>query len=258
MPRPRRVVNTPPKPRKPLIVTRSLVLTGNEVPTSALKGSEGPVKSAPRRTRRSPKLTDIDREVIMQLYASTGSMREAARRFGCCEATARTVINAKMRDPHALAGRARALDEMAGKVHAVADRVIDSIAPSELESEWTPKQSADGAFTGWSLRGPSLRDKVAAVGVLADKVRLLNAARFEALSGTIGNTIGSSEADLALMYPASIDDARRLIAQKVRRLRILDVEFHVDDPNTSARISELAQTAKIEDVALDDAGFPLG
>ena len=191
--------------------------------------------------KKRSRLTTAQKEVILQIYFTTGTIAGTARKCGCASQTIKNVIQTALQDPALVAGRARALDSLAGKVHEVAERVIDSISPGELDTSYDPKCGPTGNFTGWALKGPSLRDKALAISAMADKLRILQAARSDLLNPQAG-VIG--EADRIMMFPQSVAEARNLIAQKVKRLRILDMEFHAI-PND--RIDQLAHNAKVSE-----------
>lgn len=207
--------------------------------------------SAPAlNTKRGRPLTPLQKELILQVYFTKGTIAGTARECGISIATAHRVITEANNDPALLAGRARALDSLAGQVHDVAERVVQSIAPEELETSFHAKSGPQGNFIGWSTRGPSLKDKAFAIGVLTDKLKILQAARHELLNP---QDSGLDDGQRIMMFPQSVAEARSLIAQKVKRLRIMDVEFRVGDEDTTKRVDQLAQKAKLTDQEIADA-----
>jgi len=201
-------------------------------------------------TKRGQPLTPIQKELILQVYFTRGTLAATAREVGCAVMTVKRVVDEANNNPLLYAGRARALDQLAGQVHNVAEQVVNSIKPEELETSFHEKYGVRGNFTGWATRGPSLKDKAFTISVLTDKLKILQAARQE-LVNPIDPQLDESQR--ILMFPKSVEEARHLIAQKVKRLRILDMEFHVGDEATNNRVSELASKAKVSEMDIIDA-----
>jgi len=183
----------------------------------------------PRGTRQGKPLTDSQREGIIQVYAITGNKRETARQLGVAESTVYKVLAELQKQPSALRkARAQATQELAGRAHRAAEEILDSIGPADYESGRIVQKDEDGNVTNVKLWGPSLLQKVTAVGILADKTQTLHN-----LQEQLQNSTGSVD---SMPLPADLDAAVRQIASKVKRLRIMDVQFEDKQPETLTQV----------------------
>jgi aminoglycoside phosphotransferase len=204
--------------------------------------------SAPRpiakMTKSGRQLTEIQRETILQVYAITGNKSETARQLGVSESTVYKLIKEASKAPAALReARAQATEELAGRVHAKAEMVLDSITPADLETGRIEQYDEHGNLTNIKLWGPTLLQKVTSVAVLTDKTKVLSELR-EGLRAT--HDIGANSMPL----PQDVDTALRQIAQKVKRLRLLDVQFE-DNPAAPPDLTQKLQDAVIVEEAVD-------
>lgn len=206
-------------------------------------------KPIAKMTTSGRPLTDMQKEMILQAFALTGSKRETARQIGVSEATVYNVLKAADNSPAELrAARAAATEQLAGKVHAKTAEILESITPEDMESGRIPMYDENGALTGMKSWGPTLLQKVTAVAVLSDKTRVLSELREGLRNATDAQKVG-------MPAPQDLDAALQQIATKVQRLRILDVQFanniSGDDDLTQklqdAVIIEQAVSAKAEE-----------
>lgn len=196
-------------------------------------------KPKARGTRQGRKLTDAQREGIIQIYSITGNKAETARQLGVSEMTVYNVLReANSRSTHEVRkARQMATQDLAGRAHRAAENVLDSIGPADLESGRIVEKDEDGNVTNVKMWGPSLLQKVTAVGILADKTKTLQDLQ-EQLA------IEAGQAD-AMPLPADVNQAISQIASKVKRLRLLDVQFEDKQPESL--------TDKLQDEAIRQA-----
>ncbi len=178
-----------------------------------------------RGTRQGKPLTDSQREGIIQVYAITGNKREVARQLGIAESTVYKVLGEVAKQPSTLRNaRAQATHDLAGRAHRAAEEILDSIGPADFESGRIVEKDKDGNVKNVRLWGPSLLQKVTSVGILTDKTRTLHDLQ-EQLQLAGGNID-------TMPLPADLDSAIRQVAVKIKRLRIMDVQFEEKQPDT--------------------------
>jgi len=204
--------------------------------------------------RPNRRLTPLQKELIIQTYAACGSKARTSKELGVTENTIRNVLREAETDISLQRARGRALESLAGKATAEAERVLGSIDDDDLQSGQLPTYHSNGAFRSVQEVGPGLLDKARAFGIFADKVAALQQARAANLQGSSDT---SQPGDTGLLLPQSVEDAKRQIAQKVRRLRIVDVSF--SEGETGQRLDDLARTARITDQDIEEADYvPFG
>jgi len=216
-----------------------------------------------RRKRKKPgllanrpnrRLSPVQKELIAQTHASCGSINATCRELGVSYETVRKVLREAEEDLNLQRARRRAVDELAGKASAQAERLLGSITDEELQSATLPTYHPNGAFKSLQELGPGLAGKARAFGIFADKVALLQQARSATLPGS---SDPSRTGDAGLLLPNNVDDAKRMIAQKVRRLRIVDLQF--SEGETGQRIDYLADRANLREQDIEDADYsPFG
>jgi hypothetical protein len=196
-------------------------------------------KSKARGTRQGKALTDVQREGIIQMYAITGNKTETARSLGVAVSTVYNVLReANARATHEVRkARQMATQDLAGRAHHAAEKILDSIGPADVESGRIVQKDEDGNITNVKLWGPSLLQKVTAVGILTDKTKTL-----QDLQEQLALEAGSAN---AMPLPADVDSAIAQIASKVKRLRLLDVHFEDSQPESI--------TEKLQDEAIRQA-----
>jgi hypothetical protein len=148
------------------------------------------------------------------------------------------IVHAAETDPELRQARFRALESLAGKAHEKAEAVLDAITPTDLKSERIYRHNDEGEVIGAAEIGPSLRDKAFAFAQISDRVTALQQARLTAAQASSPNQLG---ADSGLLLPDTIEATRLMLAQKVKRLRLLDVEF-ADNP----RLDKIERSATAE------------
>jgi aminoglycoside phosphotransferase len=198
-----------------------------------------------RLTTSGRPLTEIQREAIIQVYGVTGNKSETARQLGVSQSTVYSVLREAAKAPIKLRqARAEAVEELAGRVHAKAEMVLDSITPADLETGRIEQYDDKGNLIGIRLWGPTLLQKVTSVAVLADKTKVLSDLR-ESLRSAHDSGVDS------MPLPQDVDTALRQIAQKVKRLRLLDVQFQ-DNPANPPDLTEKLQEAVIVETLVDE------
>lgn len=218
----------------------------------ARKRRKSPKNAGLLANRSHSRLTQTQRELVVQAHAACGSIAATARELGISEITIRRVVREADTDTSLQVARGRALQELAGKAHAQAERVLDAISDEELTYERAETYDQYGNFKGFAEAGAGIVEKARAFGIFADKISLLQQARAATLSPDPQNP---SEAGLLL--PQTVEDAKRMIAQKVRRLRIVDMEF--DQGETGERVRELTRRANLSNTDVEDADYvPFG
>ncbi len=209
-------------------------------------------KSSPRGTQRGQPLTDVQREGVLQIYAITGNKRETARQLGVSESTVYNVLRDARKSPSQLrVARSQATQELAGRAHRAAEEILDSIGPADFESGRIVQKDADGNVTNVKLWGPSLLQKVTSVGILADKTKSLHE-----LQEQLINTQGTVD---SMPLPADVDSAIKQIASKVKRLRIMDVQFQDAVPaSLTDKLADEAISAALHDenIAPEESEIP--
>lgn len=195
-------------------------------------------KNSLTRRKKGARLTPAQQEAVVRIYFTNGNYSKTARELGLSIKAVKNAIEAAQNDPVLMAHRGDALDQLAGKIHGVTDEVLESITSEELQTERHHVYDTEGNLLRVVTSGPTLRDKALLVGIFTDKQSVLQKARAEA---TEYATAGSG--DISLMLPEHIDDKRRLIMQKVKRMRIMDVEF------------DTGETGKTLNMALNRVGI---
>lgn len=196
-------------------------------------------KPKARGTRQGKALTDSQREGILQIYAITGNKSETARQLGVAVSTVYNVLReANSRATHEVRkARQMATQDLAGRAHRAAENILDSIGPADLESGRIVEKDDDGNVTNVRLWGPSLLQKVTAVGILADKTKTLQDLQEQLAI--------DSRANDSMPLPADLNQALAQIASKVKRLRIMDLQFENKQPESL--------TEKLQDEAIKAA-----
>lgn len=85
-------------------------------------------------------LTDIDKEVIRQVFALTDNKAETARRLKCSERVVHKVL-AEVPDPELSEERADATKAMTGRMQTLVHRIIDAVTEDDLKRASLPQKS---------------------------------------------------------------------------------------------------------------------
>ena len=209
-----------------------------------------------RRSKVRPKgkqsglaVSPEQKEEMLQIFLVTGNKRETARRMGlsegCVQGHLKRLIEEN--DGQVLAARRQATQQLAGKVHHKAARIIDSIGDVDIESGRIARRNAAGEITGYQYYGPSLLQKVTAGAILSDKLDVLR--KHEMLLTTEGQ-------EGRLLMPQTIEGLISGIKGKVSQISVLNVKFEDEHKDLSQRVQDkLEEAAVIEEVeviGLDD------
>lgn len=204
--------------------------------------------------RPNHRLTRLQKELIAQTHAACGSINATSRELGVSAITVSKVLREAEEDFGLQRARGRAIEALAGKATEQAERVLGSIEDDELQSATLPTYHPNGTFKSMQELGPGIVGKARAFGVFVDKIALLQQARQATLPGSSN---ASQEGEMGLLLPQSVEEAKRQIAQKVRRLRIVDISFN--EGETGQRINDLASRANVREQDIEDADYvPFG
>lgn len=200
------------------------------------------------RNRANKRLTAAQKETVVQTYFMLGNKNATAKELGLNVATVDRIVRQAQDDPNLMAVRTRVMDETAGRIQDVTNRVIDSISDEELQTETHRIYDANGDLKRIVQSGPSLKDKAQIIGTLIDRQATL-----EASKAAIKNPLNLDAGQRALVLPDQIDAAKALIARKVKRLRIVDAEFETGE--VGKRINMELNRHHISDKDVSDAVF---
>lgn len=185
------------------------------------------------------KLTQFQREMIIQTYALCGNKTHTAREVGCSVPSVYSVLKAAETDRSLQKARSRALESVAGQVHAKTVDILGSIGPTDLESGLIKVKNEDGTLKSVKAWGPSLMQKVTSAAILTDKLKVIAETK-AALAQDAANGDPA-----ALPMPDSVQGALKMLGEKVKRLRILDVQFADKHEDTVSKVQEVAHAASL-------------
>ena len=150
--------------------------------------------------------------------------------------------------------RKRALDELAGQVHGKTHEILESISPSDLESGRQLFHDEEGRVTRKVEWGPSLLQKVTAAAILTDKVKVI-----EETKAVLEADPGAGQTGLPL--PGTVQESLRLLGAKLKRIRVLDVQFDSKQPELSERlqntVTEAALHPEVENADYEEISKPI-
>lgn len=204
-----------------------------------------------RKKRRSdkhkPRLTPTQREEALSLYSVTGNKAQVARSLDIHPSTVTRILKeAEQRQPGQVAERRLAAsEEIAGRIHKTTVDVIESITPEDLESGIIKQYGDNGEVISARNYGPSLLQKTTSIGILTDKMTVLAGMRRQMLEG-------SATGD-GMPLPSTIDGLKRAIGQRVKSMRIMDIQFDDHNPEMTSRVQDIAQEAGLR----EDAGMKI-
>lgn len=196
------------------------------------------LRKNPAKRKRGRPLTNADKEVIIQAYAVTGNKSAVERITSYSRPTIVKVIKEAETNRELQKARQRALDSLAGQVHGKAVEVIDSIAPSDLESGRELIRNDEGQVVRKVEWGPSLLQKVTAAAILTDKVKIIAETK-RAIAAD--NDSGAHN----MPSPSTVQEALRTIGNKVARIRALDIQFQDKQPELSQRLQDAVTAAQV-------------
>lgn len=200
--------------------------------------------------RDNRRLTPAQQEAVVRTYFTIGTIQGTAKKLGIANQTVHNALKAMQTDPTLVAARGQALDQMAGKIHAVTDAVIDSITPEELVTTRREVRDRAGNLMRVVIDGPSLKDKALTISTLADKQRTLAEAKQRAAESSVFKITHSD-----LMLPDTIEDKRLMIASMVKRLRVVDV--YMRDDESQQNINRLLNKVGIHSKDIEEAEIEL-
>jgi hypothetical protein len=160
----------------------------------------------------------IQEEMIHQMYAVCGNKREVARRLDLCEATVSNYLK-KIPPSEVREARANAQVEMADRVHSKTISIIDSIGPEDIAKA-------------------SLVQKVTAGAILIDKELVVRQNEI---------SLRASESSNDLLIPEEIGPLVDGITNRIRRIKLLDIQFERSNPDLTQEVQE--KLAKAEALA---------
>jgi transposase-like protein len=203
--------------------------------------------SNPRGQYRGKPMTGLQKESIVQTYALCGNKREVARQLGVSYPTVLRVLKDAENDTQLQKARSRAMEDLAGKVQAKTNEVLESITPEDMESGLIKKYDDDGNLVSVKGYGPSLMQKVTSAAILTDKMKVIQETKQVLESDR-------SQDPTALPLPQDVQAAVKQIGERVKRLQILDIQFHDRNPEVAEKLQEVAVKASLDE-RITDADF---
>jgi len=212
-------------------------------------------KSEKRTFSKGIAVTQFQKEMIIQAYALCGNKSQVGREIGCSYQTVLNVIKAAETDKSLQKARMSALESVAGQLHGKTVDILDSIGPQDLESglikSYTDKDNPD-RLTSVKAYGPSLLQKVTSAAIFTDKLKVVEETKQAiAADGDTGDT--------NMLMPTNVQDALAMLGKKVKRLRMIDVQFAGKHEETVSKCQDVAQKAElhkdIEDADFEDLDF---
>jgi hypothetical protein len=122
-------------------------------------------------------------------------------------------------------------------VHGKTHEILESVGPADLESGREFRYDSDGNMIGKVEWGPSLMQKVTAAAILTDKLKAI-----EETKQAITADGGMDQNGLPL--PSTVQESLQLLGRKIKRLRMLDVQFDDKQPDLSQRIQDQVAAAE--------------
>lgn len=194
-------------------------------------------------------VTQFQKEMIVQAFALCGNKSEVARQMGCSDNTVRNVIRLAESDKTLQKARLSALEDVAGQVHGKTNEIIQSIGPQDLESGLIKTYEKDDPTKLKAVKayGPSLLQKVTSAAILVDKIKAVEETKALITAG------GEGEGE-QLMLPQDIQGALKVLGPKIKRIRMLDVQFNTTHEETANRVQEVALKAELSK-DIDEADY---
>jgi len=180
----------------------------------------GHKKLLARKNRGHNRLTPIQKEAVVHIFHTVGSISGTAMELGINAKTVKSCLDEANTNPELGAVRAHALTDVAAKINGVTNQIIDSIGPDDIHTERREVFTEKGSLKDVKIIGPSLKDKAICVAILTDKQKVIT----ETIAG-IKAPLAIGGGDRALLLPSDLHEARRLVAMKVKKLRLVDIEF---------------------------------
>lgn len=205
---------------------------------------------APKTIRRlrGKALSTVDREIILQAFAISGSRKKTCEVVGLSYITVCRIIAEARKDNSLSKARANASEALAGKIHDRALLALDNLTPADFKTTRIELKDKDGNLTGVKEIGPSLMQKVTALAILVDKEA--------AISQHIATLRESAGGNAGIPLPSDVQSTIEAIRSRVSRLRILDVQFDQQAPDLAQRIVAATAARDIVDAEVEDVSDP--
>lgn len=209
------------------------------------KKRKGPKQ--PKGRYRGKPLTGLQRESVVQTYALCGNKSEVARQLGLSYPTVLSVLKQAENDTQLQKARARAMEDLAGKVQYKTNQVLESITPEDMESGLIKNYDEDGNLVSVKGYGPSLMQKVTSAAILTDKMKVIQETKQALVSDQRSDPN-------ALPLPQDIATAIKQVGDRVKRLQILDVQFADRNPEVATKLQDIAAKASLDE-RIDEADY---
>ena len=180
-------------------------------------------------------------EEIIQTFAVLQNKRATAKRLSLSEGTIYKYLK-QVPTEELKKRRIEAHNELAGKVHEKVETIVDSISPEDLESGRIKLHDAKGEFAGYKYWGPTPLQKGTLVGILTDKMEVL-----ERMKTSLQEGIAKKER----LLPETIRELKSGLMEKLVRVRIIDAQFDNKNPDLSQRIQQTLQDDEIRAAMAD-------
>lgn len=201
----------------------------------------------PRGTQQGRKVSPVQEEMIVQQYSLCGNMAEVARQMGLSYPVISRVIKAAEKTPALQQARSRALEDIAGRVHKKTDDILESITPEDMESGLIKTFDKEGRLIAAKSYGPSLMQKVTSAAILTDKLKVIQETKNALLQDQAADPNG-------LPLPGDVRTALKQIGDRVKRLRVIDIQLADNQPELANKIQEVAHKASLDE-GIEDAEF---
>jgi hypothetical protein len=214
------------------------------------RGRGRPPKPKVKGKYQGKKISPVKAEQIRQTFMLTDNKMETARQ---CNVSIKTVYNVlnEPEDPQAAANRAKLAQQLATKAHVKAEQIFDSITEDDFKSGYLTDDDGNLVFDKQGrpiFQGPTLNQKAVSAAIMIDKLAVIEQYR----QNVLGN-----ENQSQLMLPEDIETLKSGIAQKVKKLRVMDIEFGDSEADQRAKDllnkaqAELDRAEEIEAIELD-------
>jgi len=189
------------------------------------------------------------REQMLQLYGVEGNYTEVARLMrlsvGCVTKHIKLMLAEP--DPQINEARKRTARELAGKVNDKANKILDSIAPHDIESGVVKVYHPEtNELQRVITYGPSLMQKVTASAILVDKLKILREHEL---------ALSDEHAEGRMMLPNDIASLKSGIISKLKGLTFLNMQFETDEPDLAQRAQKLMEEAEVVDAVVEDVSM---
>lgn len=192
------------------------------------------------QTQQGRVLTSTQKEMIVQAYALTGNKALVCRQLHLAPATVAKVIKEAETDLTLQKVRVSALEDVAGQVHGKTTEILNSITGEDMESGLIKINNADGTLKSVKAYGPSLMQKVTSAAILTDKLKVIQETK-------AAITQDHAADPTALPLPGDMQEALKQIGQRVKRLRVLDVQFADHHPELASQVQDAAHKASLNE-----------